>query len=384
VTGRPDQVRAEPSPLEVRYRRLLRVLPRPYRAAREQEMVDTFLESEFRADPENADITAKYGGVEWRETVSVLALALRLRWADPLGPERYRVRLAALHITLLAVVTMFAAYAVTMLLGQGWSSLWPPAELDGYPAATPLASPALEAWSFAQRWAFVLWLPTLVLLVRGGRRSTWWAAALAAIPAVTSLVSTAGHPFLLASDVTMTAVTVGVPVGLAALAASGTAPSVGHLRAWLVAAGIAMFAVNSVILVGTVAMHQDLPPAWLRALGSVVADDLGLWCFAVVILGGVFAVRRVRRRALRTASLLGLAWFGGAATVLRAGRVIDWSPLLSSAASVYPPPIVLSVTVQSVIVAAITVTAAILAVRRIRQLPPVSYPPPAPPIRQIS
>jgi hypothetical protein len=59
VTGRPDQVRAEPSPLEVRYRRLLRVLPRPYRAAREDEMVDTFLENEFRADPENADITAR-------------------------------------------------------------------------------------------------------------------------------------------------------------------------------------------------------------------------------------------------------------------------------------------------------------------------------------
>src|SRR5699024_8900635 len=95
----------EPCALEVRYRRLLRVLPRPYRRAREQEMVDTFLDSAFDADPDNADITAKYGNVGWRETVSVLALALRLRWADPVGPERYRVRLAALHLAVVAVLT---------------------------------------------------------------------------------------------------------------------------------------------------------------------------------------------------------------------------------------------------------------------------------------
>ncbi len=77
---------AGPSPLEVRYRRLLRVLPAVHRAVREQEMVDAFLASECAADPDNADLTLHLGWPGVREAVGVLALAVRVRWgASPRG-----------------------------------------------------------------------------------------------------------------------------------------------------------------------------------------------------------------------------------------------------------------------------------------------------------
>ena len=88
----------EPSPLEARYRRLLRILPRAYRRVREEEMVTTFLAAERAADPENWDLAQKFDGPDRAEKRSMVALALRLRWGRSVAPERYGARLDAVRI----------------------------------------------------------------------------------------------------------------------------------------------------------------------------------------------------------------------------------------------------------------------------------------------
>jgi hypothetical protein len=371
VTG---PIATEPCTLERRYRRLLRLLPRPYRQAREQEMVDTFLDSEFQADPDNADLTAKYGGVGWREAASVVALALRLRWADPMGPERYRVRLAALRISVIAVLTMLACWAVTLLIGLFWTAVWPPNPGGGSPARGPDVGTATQAWMLANRWAFVLWIPALVLAVHGGRRGTWWAVACAAVPALTSLASTALHPIFSAGNWTTTVVQLAVPVGLAALAVAGVSPTVPHLRGWLIAAGVMLIVISGAGLWVSLAASHGGSVDWLLPVGWFLVDEIGGWSIAAVTVGVVFVLRWIRGRGVRTASLLGLTWFAAAVTVARAGRAIDWSPLLSSRWSVYPESATAGVLVQLVVAAAITVTAGTVAARRIRRLPAVRYP----------
>src|SRR5262249_50882971 len=65
--------------LEQRYRFVLRVLPASYRAAWEEEMVTSFLESMYTDDAEQAGYLADYGRPSWSEVASVVGLAVRLR-----------------------------------------------------------------------------------------------------------------------------------------------------------------------------------------------------------------------------------------------------------------------------------------------------------------
>ncbi|MFC5288061.1 hypothetical protein ACFPM7_13460 [Actinokineospora guangxiensis] len=67
--------------LERRYRALLGVLPRDYRAEREEEMVGTFLATR-RGDP---DLDGEYGWPGWSETAATLALAVRVRLGGSVG-----------------------------------------------------------------------------------------------------------------------------------------------------------------------------------------------------------------------------------------------------------------------------------------------------------
>ncbi|WNV86626.1 hypothetical protein [Umezawaea sp. Da 62-37] len=67
--------------LENRYRRLLRVLPRWYRAEREEEMVGLFLAD--RTD----DLDLEHGWPGWGETGATLALGVRTRLAHKGAPD---------------------------------------------------------------------------------------------------------------------------------------------------------------------------------------------------------------------------------------------------------------------------------------------------------
>ena len=117
------------SELERRYRALLRMLPADYRAAWEDEMVATFLESTARDDPEEAEFAADFGRPSWPEVASVLALAVRLRLGGTgAGPRR---RACGDAVRLVALMGLLAQ-AVLAVLGLG-TLLWLAGKLPGTP-----------------------------------------------------------------------------------------------------------------------------------------------------------------------------------------------------------------------------------------------------------
>ena len=68
------------SRLEQRYRRVLWLLPVPYRVRWQEDMVTTFLTATGAGgDTEDAAYLRDYGRLEFGEVFSVLALAVRLR-----------------------------------------------------------------------------------------------------------------------------------------------------------------------------------------------------------------------------------------------------------------------------------------------------------------
>jgi hypothetical protein len=112
--------------LETRYRNLLRVLPPDYRAAWEDEMVVTFLDSMATSDPDRAEYLADFGRPNWSEVASVLALALRLR----LGGSRGALWAGAVRRVALLGVLAHAALAV---VGLG-DLLWLAGQIPGVAA----------------------------------------------------------------------------------------------------------------------------------------------------------------------------------------------------------------------------------------------------------
>lgn len=86
--------------LERRYRRVLRLLPAAYRAAWEEEMVATFLESRDSDDAETAEYTADFGRPSCPEVASVTVLAVGAPLA--LRARRELRRLPALPATVAA------------------------------------------------------------------------------------------------------------------------------------------------------------------------------------------------------------------------------------------------------------------------------------------
>ncbi len=137
----------------------------------------------------------------------------------------------------------------------------------------------------------------------------------------------------------------------------------------------------------------------LRAVGLLVVDDVGTWCWALVIAAAALAGRAVRarrgargghrrdndgqegpHRGVSTASLLGLALFAGAVLVLRAGSGAMWisaavgsgllSPSNPDAAVVWAA---IGSLVQFAATATIFVITGILAAQRFRHLPTARY-----------
>lgn len=367
---------AEPGPsaLEARYRRVLRVLPKPYRAAREQQRVQAFLDRRYRADPENADLTARFQGVGIAERMSVLALALRLRWADASGPERYRVRLVGVRVGLFAILTLCAVGAVTRLLNHLWLAVWP-IETGGFPAGFPAgAGPSGFLYQLDQ-WAFVLWIPTFALAVRGGRACTWWAAALAVVPVAVTFIDSARQPGPSLASWALSVVDIAVLAGLVVVAVSGARIAIPHLRAWIVTAICALAVLECfevwILLASAESWHV---PEWVAAIAEwVLVDRFGLWAVALLIVVMVFAVRSARYRTVTTEGLLGLAWFAGATAVIRIGTVLAWLPAFRRPWDSPATSAAAGIVAQLVLSAVISVTAGILAVRRIRRLPRVRY-----------
>ncbi|MCD2198179.1 hypothetical protein LQ327_32895 [Actinomycetospora endophytica] len=173
--------------LEQRYRRLLRVLPAWYRAEREREMVDVFLEC--RADRDSADLDAEYGWPGWSETAAVAGLAVRTRVGGHAAPSGPRAVGDTIRAAAGIAVLLNAAGAATTVL---WQVV---ATLVGPPEAAVVTDSLLHPLGAGGWWATLslvlrlCWLPAWTALTSQRRRSTLLLAAAACTPSVVGAVS---------------------------------------------------------------------------------------------------------------------------------------------------------------------------------------------------
>lgn len=366
VTGDPSGAGSgltESSQLELRYRRLLRVLPAGYRAAREQEMVDTFLSRECDADPENSDLTLRLGWPGVREASSVLALAVRVRWAGVDEPERARVRAGAVRIAVLAALTVLVVIAVNALQGRIWLAATDPQDNGG---VFPELRSVDALWPTVQAWSFLMWIAALAAALSARPRLAQWGCAIPLITTVIGIVEirwSVGDYSMSIGSWAVLIVELAVLVGLTGLVNHAPVPD---RRGWILTACAGIATMSAVIALAW------LSPGARYPLGLALMDEAGVWCAATVIAAVVLTVRKVRGSKVSTEALLGVAGLAAAALALRAAMLADLAQGLPSDYR-YTTPILVAGTIQLVAAAVVLAVTGTLGVRRFRRLPPVRY-----------
>ncbi|SDN90041.1 hypothetical protein SAMN05660199_00963 [Klenkia soli] len=183
------------SPLEQRYRRLLRALPEPARSRWADEMTDTYLTATCADDPEFAD----FGSPALVDRLDVWRLALRLRLGAPGAAPRAVVTGAAVRwVALLGALGATAPAAIGQL-GRltspdlPWVVTWQtPLVVTAAVLSVALFGCLVHGSWVARPVAGVLLAVHLVLGVSVAGPvpvSTWVVLLLAAVPPVAALVS---------------------------------------------------------------------------------------------------------------------------------------------------------------------------------------------------
>lgn len=376
--GAEPALAAPPSMLESRYRTLLRLLPRGYREVREDEMADTFLAGMRDADPENFDLTLRHGRPDGAEARAVMALALRARWGETVAPERFAVRRAGLRTAVLMVLTALWTVAVAELCWLAWALAFQTVS-DGIDLWTSTFGLPVGSWQWFQQWPQLAWLPTLPLVVLGGRVGARWAAACVAVPLLASAAN-AVRNILDAGPVwpgylTPVLIDVAVIGGLLALGAARQEDMVRRPVRYLVAAGAAVLALNILpALYSLGALPEpagDAPyPVWGYIAAVLFTDHAALWCWAALAAALWVVARRPRHGGVPTADLLALSVFAGVAALSRFLASVGALPQLGD---VLGRVWTAAVVTQFLLAAAICVVSGILAARRLHRLPPPAY-----------
>ncbi|MEV0382619.1 hypothetical protein [Nonomuraea sp. NPDC050643] len=137
--------------LEQRYRSVLRLLPASYRAEREEEMVDAFME----LSGEVPDETNSRPG--WGEIASVLSLSLRVRLGGAGAPPRFVAWGEAVRLVALLGLGYQAVASVNQLLHWGHTlAFGPDVAWTGPPGSVErLVSIAVSAANLCSAVAFV-------------------------------------------------------------------------------------------------------------------------------------------------------------------------------------------------------------------------------------
>lgn len=104
------------TPLEHRYRMLLRVLPAWYRDDRDEEMVATFLAARHAGD-DTDDLDQEYGWPGWAEAFATAALAVRTRLAATGAPPRALAAGGIVRTAALLGLLIQSAFAAATLTG---------------------------------------------------------------------------------------------------------------------------------------------------------------------------------------------------------------------------------------------------------------------------
>ncbi len=172
--------------LERRYRRVLQLLPRYYRAQWERDMIGAFLDGWLTGDPELDEHINRVAWPGWAEVTCVAGLAARLYLGGSAAPRRYFARGQAVRRAVLAVLLVHAVLAVDILVflerGRrlvGW--LPPP------PASLVIAVPG-GVWGMAYYLVSVAWIAIFVTLALGHYRTARVLAALAIVPGLVALL----------------------------------------------------------------------------------------------------------------------------------------------------------------------------------------------------
>jgi len=259
--------------LEQRYRRVLRLLPRYYRAQWEEDMVATFLDGWLTGDPDEDSVTMEYDRPTRDEVLSVAGLAARLYLGGVGAPGRYFAWGQAVRNAVLGVMLAHAVWGLGQLVIFARSR-----NLIGW-----LPPPAGGFWVQLEYATGYAWIVVFIALLLADYRT---ARALAAL--------------VVAADV----------VSLAHLQLNGflTAPMAPFVN-W---SHLILFDLGPVLAMA--AFHRDAPPPrrrpWLLALagwflllsvpamvteasghGAWVPDDAGICCLLVSLLCLAHAVR---------------------------------------------------------------------------------------------
>lgn len=262
--------------LEQRYRSVLRLLPRWYRAEREEEMVASFLEA--AGDVDDGDNPKPRFG----EIASVAGLAVRVRLGDVGGwpaPIRWgdAVRLMALLGLLFqaALACLVVAWSIRVYV------FGPPAglgvdveELIGAPGSVTRAADI--AWMLVTAAAIVGY----VALVRGHRRTSKIAMVIALISTARAVINALFFGWVVLGASLLYSLPAIVPVVALFAAFHRDAPAVTHQRRWLGALpllAVVLLVVERVSLsasVGTAAWVT--PPGQLCLL--LAAAGIGYLC----------------------------------------------------------------------------------------------------------
>jgi hypothetical protein len=280
---------SEPTLLEIRYRRALRMLPEDYRAAWGEDMVTSLLDARGVGDPDpEQDELAGLGKPGPAEVLSVLLLAVRARLgAFGASPRQARWGEAARRVALVGLLV-----AAADVLARG---IWEVAVLHDLPTSLGDASIANPGWLFAGPWrrllalAPALWAPAFAALVFGRRRT---AAALAVLAVLPELLRTAlditGFPGITATLLAFQIARLAPVVALIAFHDGAPAP---RPRPWLVALAVA----TATLLLPAALIDRGPgalpPPTWVQL---VFADWAGVCAIAAVTAAVVHLVARRR------------------------------------------------------------------------------------------
>jgi hypothetical protein len=250
--------------LEDRYRRVLRLLPRYYRAIWEEDMVAALLDSRMTGDEDEDEYILEFGRPAWPEVASVVALAARLYLGGAGAPRRYLAWGQAVRGAVLALLLTHAIWGLSAILLVARSH-----RLLGWLPPTPAAGGIwLTVW-YTGSYSWIVVFVALVLRRYGVARAFAGLAVTAALAIVLQgqlagelLSPFASWSYLVLMDF--------IPV--AAMAAfHQDAPPVPR-RAWLLALPAGYLLVNGPWLT----LQLTGNSAWLP-------DDFGLCCLLVAL-----------------------------------------------------------------------------------------------------
>ena len=341
------------TPLEQRYRALLRRLPASYRRQWEDDMVATYLAATVPADPEEAEYVEHCGRPSRDERLSILRLAIRLRLGGVGDPPHAQAWGDAVRRVALLGLLANTVSPIGGLWRRAWVSGglgWPPLP----PGVQEMASLPQSVWQSVLGATTLLWVVAFVATVVGHRRAAVVAGAVAAIPTATGAAQavefalTAGFRGFLVSTLAMAIVAV-LPL-LALAAFHSQSPPVAP-RPWLMA------------LAGTAVLAAV--PAYLSLVpNGVVVDRAGLWSVAIA---GAAAVHLARRRGGRSdvGRTMALAIVAGVVLALRVITLLDFVTAQATGIAWMVPAGI----VQALVVAVLGGVLWVRAARALRALP---------------